>query len=131
MRVNANLKVKTVEDIKDAKKKIHVAAFNHLVHEVHQYLLRYSPQGQEAARWKARFAKDEEHVRKGNAAPVTYKQFTDKIMAECRRIRDAHSEATDFASDDAYMKRVEEKGGKLVKGQWGEDDAAARILLQG
>ena len=81
VRVNANLKTKTVEELVDQKKVMHLTAFNHLVLEVQAELNKIALENQA----ERRLGNDEKRE-----ALHTVAGFIGKIVEQCRDVESRH-----------------------------------------
>ena len=83
VRVNANIKTKTVEELVDQKKIMHLTAFNYLVHEIENELAEVA--GGIDGRAEQRLACD-----KTREANHTVAGFIGKIVEQCRDVESRH-----------------------------------------
>ena len=83
VRVNANIKTKTVEELVDQKKIMHLTAFNYLVHEIENELAEAA--GGINGRAERRLACD-----KTREANHTVTGFISKIVEQCRDVESRH-----------------------------------------
>jgi hypothetical protein len=113
VRINANLKTLTVEEICAQKKTAHLAAFDFLVDELARDLGDLA----EGAAAEARAAADP------HAAAVSRFQLAGRIVAQCREVRERHAGlgAEEYLDDDAYRTLVAEA---LAAKEMGKDKFA-------
>ena len=100
VRINANLKTLTVEEICAQKKTAHLAAFDFLVDELTRDLADLA----ESAEAEARAAADP------HAAVASRFQLADRIVEQCHGVMERHArlDAAEYLDDDAYRTLVTE-----------------------
>ncbi len=118
VRINANLKTLTVEEICAQKKTTHLASFDFLVDE----LIRDLHEQAESAEARTRAAADP------HADQVSRFQLVERIVAQCYDVRQRHAglDAAQYLDDDAYRTLVTEA---LASKEMGKDKFA--LWLQG
>ena len=101
VRVNANLKAMTLEERVEAKKNMHVAAFEHLIREIENELNLLASHGDA----KERLEKDES---KGSIHTV--EGFLKRIVEQCKDVLSKHKAAStsDFVKDRVFRSLVRE-----------------------
>ena len=77
VRVNANLKTRTIEELVDQKKDMHIAAFKFLIHEIDEELHRISIQQEADTRLLSDESRDESHSVDG---------FIARIVEQCKDV---------------------------------------------
>jgi ankyrin repeat protein len=87
VRVNANLKAPTVEDLVELKKQMHLASFRYVPDEIRQELDRHAADGDAESRWAVDGTRMEPD--KG-----TVPKFISSIIDECRRVYVKHMETS-------------------------------------
>ena len=83
VRVNANLKAPTVEDLVELKKQMHLASFRYVPEEIRRELDRHAAEGDAAARWDLDGTSFDEKS-------CTLQAFLSGIIDECQQIYSKH-----------------------------------------
>jgi hypothetical protein len=101
VRVNANLKTMTVEELLGQKKALHTASFNYLLDEL-QMKLREVAVTRNA---EARLQKDAEKNQKG---AHTVDTFLAKILSQCQEVYSKHDTVnpSDYVKDEIFRRLV-------------------------
>ena len=87
VRVNANLKAPTVEDLVELKKQIHLASFRYLPEEIRREIDRHAADGDAASRWTADATR--QSPEKGSL-----QAFLSGIIDECQQIYGKHAKTS-------------------------------------
>ncbi len=130
VRINANLKTLTVEELVGQKRSMHLASFRFLIDEIGQGLERLARERGAAARW-------ERDVERGLFGKPTVEAFCKYIVKQCVEVYARH-EATGaalYASDEVFRSLVIEtlecKAHAQSKLLWWLEDEAQSISAQG
>jgi hypothetical protein len=101
VRVNANLKTMTVEELLGQKKALHEASFSYLLDELQAKLREVAA----ARKAEARLEKDEEKKQRGNHTVDT---FLAKILSQCQEVMSKHEALlpSDYVKDEIFRRLV-------------------------
>jgi len=113
VRVNANLKAKTVEDLLGQKKTMHMTAFRQLLDETRHHLETLIEENDADARLQREMARPADktcgfsHEKGDCKCPM---DIVDFIVKQCREVYDKQAEidASTFANDESYRKFIGE-----------------------
>ena len=104
LRINANLKARTCEDLLAQKKTTHITSFRSLVDDLSRQLPHIAEEGDAMARLAA------DAIRNYGGQKRTVQSLLDKIMYQCRLVLRRHETypSQDFADDSVHRKLVTE-----------------------
>ena len=99
VRVNANLKTRTVEELLDQKKDMHLAAFDYLIHEIDETLHRIAVENYAEDRLSSDESRDESHSVHG---------FIGRIVDQCKDVRSKHKAimSSEYVAERNFRKIV-------------------------
>jgi hypothetical protein len=100
VRINANQKTLTVQQIEETKKRMHLDAFEHLSIELKRDVL------ERKAEFDSKYLNDP--LEKGQRHAYAFKDFTDKIFTECQKLLDKHKATpiSTYLEDEGYRNLV-------------------------
>jgi ankyrin repeat protein len=102
VRVNANLKALTVEDMTEAKKRAHLASFRYLIDEVSRDIHKRAVEGRAEERWRR------DNSSEDSKAIYTVKNLLSVILGQCRKVLETHEKvnAEDYNRSESFRSLV-------------------------